>query len=163
MPVHDEDTHFEFLLLEGAQAGLSWLTILRRREGYRQAFAKFNPEKVAQFGEEDIERLAGDTSIIRNRSKIRAAVGNARAFLKVQEEFGTFDAFIWRFVEGRPIRNAWRRGQDIPANTKLSATISRDLKQRGFRFVGPTIVYAQMQATGMVNDHVVGCFRFNEL
>ena len=163
VPVHDEDTLFEFLLLEGAQAGLSWLTILRRRDGYRRAFANFSADTVARYGDEDIERLVGDASIIRNRAKIRAAIGNARAFLEVQEEFGTFDAYIWRFVEGRPIRNAWKGLKDIPATTPLSETISRDLKKRGFRFVGPTIVYAHMQATGMVNDHLVDCFRYNEL
>ena len=163
VPVHDDRTLFEFLVLEGAQAGLSWLTILRRREGYRRAFAQFSAEKVAKFGAADIERLVGDASIIRNRAKIRATIGNARAFLEVQEEFGAFDAYIWRFVEGRPLRNAWRRLEDIPAMTPLSETISKDLKSRGFRFVGPTIVYAHMQATGMVNDHLIDCFRYDSL
>ncbi len=160
VPVHDDATLFEFLVLEGAQAGLSWLTILRRRDAYRSAFAQFSAEKVARFGDRDIERLVGDASIIRNRAKIRAAIGNARAFLEVQEEFGTFDAYIWRFVEGRPLRNAWCRLEDIPAMTPLSETISKDLKGRGFGFVGPTIVYAHMQATGMVNDHLIDCFRY---
>ncbi len=162
VPVHDDRTLFEFLVLEGAQAGLSWLTILRRRVGYRRAFAQFSAEKVAKFGAGDIERLVGDASIIRNRAKIRATIGNARAFLEVQEEFGSFDAFIWRFVEGRPVRNAWRRLEDIPAKTPLSELISKDLKGRGFGFVGPTIVYAHMQATGMVNDHLIDCFRYDE-
>lgn len=160
VPVHHDATLFEFLVLEGAQAGLSWLTILRRRDAYRSAFAQFSAEKVARFGDRDIERLVGDASIIRNRAKIRAAIGNARAFLEVQEEFGTFDAYIWRFVEGRPLRNAWGRLEDIPAMTPLSETISKDLKGRGFGFVGPTIVYAHMQATGMVNDHLIDCFRY---
>ncbi len=163
VPIHDDRILFEFLVLEGAQAGLSWLTILRRREGYRRAFAQFSAEKVAKFGVGDIERLVGDASIIRNRAKIRATIGNARAFLEVQEEFGTFDAYIWRFVEGRPLQNAWRRLEDIPAITPLSEAISKDLKGRGFRFVGPTIVYAHMQATGMVNDHLIDCFRYDEL
>lgn len=163
VPLHDDQSLFEFLVLEGAQAGLSWLTILRRREGYRRVFARFDAEKVARFGEKDIERLMGDAAIIRNRAKIRAAIGNARAFLAVQEEFGSFDAFIWRFVDGRPLRNRWRRLEDIPAKTPLSERISGELKGRGFAFVGPTIVYAHMQATGMVNDHLVDCFRYDEL
>ena len=163
VPVHDDRKLFEFLVLEGAQAGLSWLTILRRREGYRRAFAGFDPEAVARFDETDIERLRNDASIIRNRAKIRSAVVNARAFLAVREEFGSFDRYIWRFVDGRPIVNTWTRDEDIPAATPLSETISRDLKARGFSFVGPTIVYAHLQATGMVNDHLVDCFRHDEI
>lgn len=163
VPVHDDRKLFEFLVLEGAQAGLSWLTILRRREGYRRAFAGFDPEAVARFDETDIERLRNDASIIRNRAKIRSAVVNARAFLAVREEFGSFDRYIWRFVDGRPIVNTWTRDEDIPAATPLSETISRDLKARGFSFVGPTIVYAHLQATGMVNDHLVNCFRHDEV
>lgn len=163
VPVHDDRTLFEFLVLEGAQAGLSWLTILRRREAYRRAFADFDAQRVAAFTEADVERLVGDASIIRNRAKIKAAIGNARAFLDVQASFGSFETYIWDFVDGRPIRNRWRRLDDIPAVTPLSETISKDLKQRGFRFVGPTIVYAHMQATGMVNDHLVDCFRYNEV
>jgi DNA-3-methyladenine glycosylase I len=163
VPVHDDRKLFEFLVLEGAQAGLSWLTILRRREGYARAFAGFDAQRVARFGERDFERLVGDVSIIRNRAKIRAAISNARAFLDVQHEFGSFDEYIWRFVDNRPIRNQWKRLEDIPAMTPLSETISKDLKTRGFGFVGPTIVYAHMQATGMVNDHLVSCFRYEEL
>ncbi len=163
VPVHDDRKLFEFLVLEGAQAGLSWLTILRRREGYARAFAGFDAQRVARFGEHDFERLVGDASIIRNRAKIRATITNARAFLQVQYEFGSFDAYIWRFVENQPIRNHWKRLEDIPAMTPLSETISKDLKTRGFGFVGPTIVYAHMQATGMVNDHLVSCFRYEEL
>ncbi len=163
VPVHDDRKLFEFLVLEGAQAGLSWLTILRRREGYRRAFAGFDPEAVARFDETDLERLRNDASIIRNRAKIRSAVVNARAFLAVREEFGSFDRYIWRFVDGRPIVNTWTRDEDIPAATPLSETISRDLKARGFSFVGPTIVYAHLQATGMVNDHLVNCFRHDEV
>ena len=163
VPVHDDRKLFEFLILEGAQAGLSWLTILRRREGYRQAFADFDAERVALFDDDDFDRLVQDASIIRNRAKIRAAIGNAQAFLAVQEEFGSFDTYIWAFVEGLPIQNSWRELGDLPATTPLSEKISKDLKTRGFRFVGPTIVYAHMQATGMVNDHLVSCFRYRTI
>ena len=163
VPVHDDRTWFEFLILEGAQAGLSWLTILRRREGYRRAFEGFDVEKVAAFGEDDVERLLRDSSIIRNRAKIGAAVSNARAFLAVQEEFGSFDSYSWPWVDGSPIQNSWRRLEDVPASTPLSERISKDLKRRGFDFVGPTIIYAHMQATGMVNDHLVNCPRHREL
>jgi len=159
VPVHDDGKLFEFLTLEGAQAGLSWYTILRKRAHYRKAFAGFDPEQVARFGPARIERLLLDPGIVRNRLKIEAAVNNARQFLKVQEEFGSFDAYIWRFVDGRPVVNRLRTLKDYPARTPLSDTISQDLKRRGFRFVGSTIVYAHMQATGMVNDHVVDCFR----
>ncbi len=163
VPVHQERRHFEFILLEGAQAGLSWITILKRREGYRRCFEDFDPERVAQFSEEDIQRLKGDTGIIRNDRKIRAAVKNARAFLAIQEEFGSFDTYIWRFVEGRPIVNEFKEMAEVPAETELSRNISKDLKSRGFSFVGPTIIYAHMQATGLVNDHLVSCFRHREL
>ncbi|MEX2443007.1 MAG: DNA-3-methyladenine glycosylase I [Alkalispirochaeta sp.] len=163
VPVHDERRHFEFILLEGAQAGLSWLTILKRREGYRRCFADFDPELVARFGEDDVQRLKTDTGIIRNDRKIRAAIGNARAFLSVQEEFGSFDHFIWNFFDGTPIVNEFRTMEEVPAETELSRTISKDLKSRGFSFVGPTIVYAHMQATGLVNDHLIGCFRRREV
>ena len=163
VPVHQERRHFEFILLEGAQAGLSWITILKRREGYRRCFEDFDPERVAQFSEEDIQRLKGDTGIIRNDRKIRAAVKNARAFLAIQEEFGSFDTYIWRFVEGRPIVNEFKEMAEVPAETELSRKISKDLKSRGFSFVGPTIIYAHMQATGLVNDHLVSCFRHREL
>lgn len=160
VPVFDDQKLFEFLILEGAQAGLSWETILKRREGYRKAFANFDPQKVALFSEKKIEEILQDPGIIRNRLKVRSAVQNARAFLKVQEEFGSFSAYIWQFVSGKPIQNAWNSLSEIPAETELSQTISKDLKKRGFSFVGPTIVYAHMQATGMVNDHTRDCFRY---
>jgi DNA-3-methyladenine glycosylase I len=163
VPLHDDRALFEFLILEGAQAGLSWLTILRKREGYRKAFAGFDPAKVARFGARQIARLMADASIVRNRQKIESAIGNARAFLEVQEEFGSFDAYVWRFAGGRPIRNAWRSVAQVPARTKESDAMSKDLVARGFRFVGSTICYAHMQATGMVNDHLVTCFRWRKL
>lgn len=163
VPLHDERTLFEFLILEGAQAGLSWITVLRKREAYRKAFAEFDPVKVARFDSRRIEKLLQDPGIIRNRQKVTAAVGNAKAFLEVQKEFGTFDRYIWGFVEGRPIQNRWAALTEIPPETPLSKTISKDLRQRGFRFVGPTIVYAHMQATGMVNDHLTGCPRHREV
>ena len=162
-PVHDDRRQFEFLILEGAQAGLSWRTVLRKREAYRAAFARFDPEKVARFGARDTRRLLADAGIIRNRLKIGAAVKNARAFLAVQEEFGSFDAYIWRFVGGKPKVNRWRALREIPAKTRESDALSKDLKQRGFSFVGSTIVYAHMQAAGLVNDHIVGCWRWKEL
>jgi DNA-3-methyladenine glycosylase I len=163
VPVHDDRPLFEFLVLEGAQAGLSWLTILRKREGYRRAFAEFGPEKVAAFGPVDVERLLGDGGIVRNRLKIEAAIANARAFLAVQEEFGSFDAYVWGFTDGGTKHNSWRTMAEVPAATPEAERLSADLKRRGFRFVGPTIVYAHMQATGMVNDHTVECFRWAEL
>ncbi len=163
VPVHDDRKLFEFLVLEGAQAGLSWLTILRRREGYRRAFEGFDPAEVARFGPDRIERLLADPGIIRNRRKVESAVRNARAFLAVQEREGSFARWIWRFVDGVPIQNAWTRDEDIPASTPLAETISRELRKLGFSFVGPTIVYAHMQATGMVNDHLVSCFRHGVL
>lgn len=163
VPVHDELRHFEFIVLEGAQAGLSWLTILKRREGYRRAFSGFDPETVARFGEETIAALKQDAGIIRNERKIRSAIGNAQAFLRVQEEFGGFDRYIWRFVDGKPKVNSFATMEEVPAETALSRTISKDLKSRGFSFVGPTIVYAHMQATGLVNDHLLRCFRRREL
>ncbi len=163
VPVHDDRQLFEFLVLDGAQAGLSWITILKRREGYRQAFEGFDPNKIASYGENDKERLLGDAGIIRNRAKVNSAIQNAQAFLKVQQEHGSFDAYIWRFVDGKPIVNRHESLDDIPARTELSDAISKDLKQRGFSFVGSTIVYAHMQATGMVNDHVVSCFRHRAL
>ncbi|ABB40494.1 DNA-3-methyladenine glycosylase I [Oleidesulfovibrio alaskensis G20] len=159
VPVRDDRRHFEFLVLEGAQAGLSWLTVLRRREGYRSAFAGFDPAAVAAFDESRMAALQQDTRIIRNRLKIASAVRNARAFLRVQEEFGSYDSYIWRFTGGRPVQNQWRSIEEVPAATPLSDRISRDMKQRGFNFVGSTIVYALMQATGMVNDHLVTCPR----
>jgi DNA-3-methyladenine glycosylase I len=163
VPVHDDRRHFAFLIWEGAQAGLSWRTILGRREGYRRAFADFDPAAVARFTEEDQERLRHDRGIIRNRRKIASAVNNARCFLAVQEEFGDFDSYIWRFVEGRPITHHYRSLDEVPATTPRSDALSKDLKARGFSFVGSTIMYAHMQAIGMVNDHLVDCFRFREL
>ena len=162
-PVHDDRKLFEFLILEGAQAGLSWLTILRKRENYREAFDHFDPRKVATHDARNVEELLRNPGIIRNRRKVEAAVGNARAFLAVQEEFGSFDRYIWRFVGGHPVRNAWRSVEEIPASTPESVAMSKDLKRRGFGFVGPTVCYAFMQAVGMVNDHTVECFRYREL
>lgn len=163
VPVHDDQTLFEFLILEGAQAGLSWLTILKRREGYRKAFAGFDPQKVARFSPDRIQSLLQNKGIIRNKLKVNAAVTNAQAFLNVQEEFGSFDAYIWRFVDGTPIQNAFTAGDQVPATSKISDTLSKDLKKRGFKFTGSTIMYAHMQATGMVNDHLVSCFRHKEI
>jgi DNA-3-methyladenine glycosylase I len=159
VPVRDDRTQFEFLLLEGAQAGLSWSTILNKREGYRKAFADFDPARVARFTTKRIEKLLQDPAIVRNRLKVQSAVTNARAFLAVQEEFGSFSDYIWGFVDGRPVQNRFRRDAEVPATSAVSDALSKDLKQRGFRFVGSTIIYAHMQATGLVNDHVVGCFR----
>jgi DNA-3-methyladenine glycosylase I len=162
-PVHDDPTLFEFLILEGAQAGLSWSTILRKREGYRRAFAGFDPDRVARFDEERVRELLVDPGIVRNRRKIEAAIGNARALRTVQEAHGSFDAYIWSFVDGAPARYRWRSLSELPAQTPTSQAMSRDLVRRGFRFAGPTICYAFMQAVGMVNDHVVDCFRHAEL
>ena len=163
MPVHDDRTLFEFLILEGAQAGLSWSTILRKRDNYRRAFDNFDPAAVAAYGEEKIAALLADPGIVRNRLKVRAAVRNAAAFLKVQEEFGSFDAYVWRFVGGRPIVNQWQSLRELPAETAESRALSKDLQKRGFTFVGPTITYALMQAVGLVNDHLVSCFRYQDL
>lgn len=163
VPVHDDRRWFEFLILEGAQAGLSWDTILRKRENYRRHFDNFDPEKVAEFDESRINALLTDPGIVRNRLKVASAVKNARAFLRVRDEFNGFDPYIWRFVEGRPIKNAWRNLGEVPARTPLSDAMSKDLKKRGFTFVGSTICYALMQATGLVNDHLVGCFRHREV
>lgn len=163
VPVHDDRKLFEFLVLEGAQAGLSWLTVLRKREGYRRAFARFDPKKVARFDARKVAALLKDAGIVRNRMKVASAIKNARAFLEVQREFGSFDAYQWRLVDGRPIRNRWRTLKELPARTPLSDAWSKDMKQRGFSFVGSTILYAHMQAVGMVNDHVVGCFRHGEV
>jgi len=163
VPVHNDRKHFEVLLLSGAQAGLSWSLVLKKREGYRRAFDKFDPEKVARYSERRIQKLASDPDIIRNRMKIQAAVRNARAFLKIQEEFGDFDSYCWRFVGGRPKANQWKTTRQIPATSLESAAFSKDLKHRGFSFVGPTVVYAYMQAVGMVNDHLVDCFRYREI
>ena len=159
VPVHDDRKQFEFLTLESAQAGLSWLVVLRKREAYRRAFADFDPEKVARFTDKRVKKLLVDPGIIRNRLKIAATVGNARAFLDVRDDFGSFDNYIWRFVDGRPIQNRLQSMKDLPATSKESDALSKDLKQRGFKFVGSTIVYAHMQAVGMVNDHLITCFR----
>ena len=163
VPVHDDRRLFEFLTLEGAQAGLSWATILNKREGYRKAFAGFDPVKVARFGAKDVERLMQDSGIVRNRLKITSAIGNARAFLQVQKEFGTFAAYMWQFVGGKPMVNRWKTLKQVPATSSESDALSRDLKSRGFRFVGSTICYAHMQATGMINDHLTSCFRHAEV
>lgn len=163
VPIHDDRLHFEFLTLEGAQAGLSWETILRKREGYRAAFAGFDPNEVARFGEAEQQTLMLDSGIVRNRLKIGSTVSNARSFLEVQREFDSFDAYIWRFTNGQPIQNSWQDLSELPAETEESRAMSRDLKRRGFRFVGPTICYAYMQATGLVNDHVMSCFRHAEV
>ena len=163
VPVHDDRTHFEFLVLEAAQAGLSWSTVLNKREGYRRAFRGFDPEKVARYTAARVEKLVADPSIIRNRMKIEAAIRNARAFLAVQDEFGSFDAYCWRFVGNRPKVNRWKTMKEIPATSAESDAFSKDLKRRGFSFVGSTVIYAHMQAVGMVNDHVVTCFRYREI
>lgn len=163
VPVHDDKELFEFLLLEGAQAGLSWATILNRREGYRKAFENFDVQKVALFSEDDIERLIENPGIIRNRLKINSAINNARLFIKVQEKYGSFDQYIWGFINHQPIINRFKKLADIPDSTELSTTISKALKKQGFNFVGPTICYAFMQAVGMVNDHVLDCFRYSEI
>ena len=162
VPVHDDRQHFEFLVLEAAQAGLSWSIVLKKREGYRRAFSQFDPRKVARYTKTRIQKLTADPSIIRNRLKIEAAVRNARAFLAIQDEFGSFDAYCWQFVDGRPRRNRWKMMREIPATSRESDAFSKDLKRRGFSFVGSTIIYAHMQAVGMVNDHLVGCFRYRE-
>jgi DNA-3-methyladenine glycosylase I len=163
VPVHDDRKLFEMITLEGAQAGLSWITILRKRENYRAAFDNFDPAIVAGYGEEKIAELLADAGIVRNRLKIRGTIQNARAYLEIQREFGSFDRYIWGFVDGTPITNAWTGLGDIPARTELSDAISKDFKKRGFTFVGSTIVYAHMQATGMVNDHIVSCFRYSQV
>jgi DNA-3-methyladenine glycosylase I len=163
VPVHDDKSLFEFLLLEGAQAGLSWSTILRKRDGYRKAFDNFDGRKISRYSPDDVSRLLSNPGIVRNRLKIGAAITNARAFLAVQKEYGSFDRYIWQFVHGRTIQNSWEKVTDIPAGNPESEAMSKDLRLRGFRFVGPTICYAFMQAVGMVNDHVIGCFRHEKL
>jgi DNA-3-methyladenine glycosylase I len=163
VPVHDDQRLFEFLILEGAQAGLSWTTILRKRENYREAFDDFDPAKVAAYDDHKIEELMGNAGIVRNRRKITAAVASAKAVLEIQREFKSFDSYIWKFVEGKPIQNRWKNLKDVPSSTTESENMSLDLKNRGFKFVGPTICYAFMQAVGMVNDHTTDCFRHLEL
>ena len=162
VPLHDDRTLFEFLILEGAQAGLSWITILKKRESYRQAFDDFDPRRVARYREARIEKLMGNAGIVRNQLKIRSSITNAKAFLAVQKEFGSFDEFIWQFVGGEPRINAWKTMADVPATTAESGDMSKELKRRGFKFVGSTICYAFMQATGMVDDHTVDCFRYRQ-
>lgn len=163
VPVHDDQRLFEFLILESFQAGLSWETVLNKRENFRKAFSKFDVEKVARFNSNSITRLQSDASIIRNKLKIEAAVNNAKQFIKIQGTFGSFNDYIWNFVDGKPIINRWKTLKEIPANTKLSDAISKDLKQRGFKFMGTTVVYSHLQATGIVNDHLIDCFRYLEV
>ncbi len=163
VPLHDDRTLFEFIILEGAQAGLSWETVLKKRENYRKAFSSFDPVKISRYGGKKIEALLGNKGIIRNKLKITCAINNAKRFLEVQKEFGSFDTYIWKFVNGKPITNRYKSIREIPATTKVSDAMSKDLKKRGFKFVGSTICYAHMQATGMVNDHVVGCYRYKEI
>lgn len=163
VPVYDDKTQFEFLILEGAQAGLSWSTILKKREGYRKAFANFDVEKVAQFDEEEIRKLLDNPEIVRNKLKVRSAITNAQKFIGIQEEFGSFNDYLWSFVDGEPVNNHWKTMKEVPATTKESDAVSKDLKKRGFKFVGSTIMYAHMQAIGMVNDHLVSCFRHKEI
>lgn len=163
VPVHDDRKHFEFLILEGAQAGLSWITILRRREGYKKAYDNFDPKKAARYDESKIQSLIKDKAIIRNKLKIRSSVKNAQVFLDIQEEFGSFDTYIWRFVDGNPVTNSPKDMSEVPATSLLSDAVSKDLKKRGMSFVGSTIIYAHLQATGVINDHVINCFRYNEI
>ncbi len=163
VPVHDDRKHFEFLILEGAQAGLSWSLILRKREGYRRAFSQFDPETVARYTSKQIKALTSDPAIVRNRLKIESAVRNARAFLAIQEEFTGFDGYVWRFVGGRPKLNRWKTTRQVPATSAESDALSHDLKKRGFSFVGSTVIYSYMQAVGLVNDHLTGCFRFRQI
>ena len=163
VPVFSDEKQFEFLVLESAQAGLSWLTVLRKRENYRRLYDGFDPEKVARYEEKKVRELMSDSGIIRNRKKIEASINNATRFLEIRNEFGSFSDYLWGFTGGVPVTNAWEKLSEIPASTELSVTVSRDLKKRGFRFMGPTIVYAHLQATGVVNDHLVSCFRYGEI
>jgi DNA-3-methyladenine glycosylase I len=163
VPVHDDRKHFEFLVLEGAQAGLSWATILKRRENYRKAYDNFDPARVANYDEAKVEELLANAGIIRNRKKIASSINNAKRFLEVQQELGSFDNYIWNFVNHKPVINSWKELSEIPATTELSDRISKDLKKRGFSFVGSTIIYAHIQAIGLVNDHLVSCFRYDQL
>jgi len=163
VPLHDDRGLFELLILEGAQAGLSWLTILKKRDNYRKAFQGFDPQKIAGYTATDVQRLLADPGIVRNRRKIESAIRNARGVLAIREEFGSFDSFLWRYIDYQPIQNAWRSLAEVPAKTAISDMISKDLKKRGFNFVGSTICYAFMQAVGMVNDHIVGCFRYEQV
>ncbi|WP_425448200.1 DNA-3-methyladenine glycosylase I [Dethiothermospora halolimnae] len=162
-PVHDDNKHFEFLVLESAQAGLSWITILRKRENYRKAYDDFDPKIVAKYDDKKIEELRQNKGIIRNKRKIEASINNAKRFLEVQKEFGSFDKYIWSFVDNKPIKNQWKNDSEVPANTELSDRIAKELKKRGFKFIGTTIIYSYMQAIGMVNDHIADCFRYNQI
>lgn len=163
VPVHDDRKHFEFLVLESAQAGLSWLTVLRKRENYRALYDSFDPAKVAVYNEAKVQELLGNPGIIRNRKKIEASINNARCFLDIQQTYGSFDAYIWAFTEGRPVVNRWTQLSQLPAKTPLSDAVAKDLKARGFKFLGTTIVYAHLQAIGIINDHLTDCFRYNEV
>ena len=163
VPVHNDIRHFEFLILEGVQAGLSWLIVLRKRENYRKAYDNFNPVKIAKYDQKKISQLLNNQGIIRNKRKIEASINNAEKFLEIQNEYGSFDSYIWNFVKNKPIVNGWKKDSEIPSKTALSDKISKDLKYRGFKFVGSTIVYSHLQATGIVNDHIIDCFRFNQL
>jgi len=163
VPVHNDNKHFEYLILEGAQAGLSWLTILKRREHYRKVYDGFDPSLVAQYTEEKMQELLSDPGIIRNKLKVRASVNNAKLFLEIQKEFGSFDKYIWKFTNGKTVKNSWKSLSELPAKTELSDRISSDLKKRGFKFTGSTIIYAHLQASGIVNDHLISCFRYNEV
>lgn len=163
VPLYDEQKLFEFLILETFQAGLSWITVLRKRENFRKAFDNFDYDKISKYDEKKFNELLNNAGIIRNKLKIKATISNANAFLKVQQEFGSFSSYIWSFVEGKPIKNSWKLNSDVPANTVLSDKISKDLKKRGFKFVGTTVIYAHMQATGMVNDHTINCFRYSQV
>ncbi len=163
VPVHDDKKHFEFLILEGVQAGLSWLTILKKRDNYRKTYDNFDPVKIATYDEKKIDKLMKNPGIIKNLRKIEASINNAKRFLEVQEEFGSFDNYIWSFVNNKPVINSWKKDSEIPSKTELSDKISNDLKKKGFKFVGSTIIYAHMQAIGIVNDHIVNCFRYNKL
>lgn len=163
VPVHDDRKHFEFLVLESAQAGLSWLTVLRKRENYRMLYDDFEPDKVAGYDANRILELLGNEGIIRNRKKIEASIGNARCFLEIQQEYGSFDAYIWGFTKGKPVVNHWTQLSELPVKTELSDTIAKDLKKRGFKFLGSTIIYAHLQAIGIINDHLMDCFRYNEV
>ncbi|MBN2541424.1 DNA-3-methyladenine glycosylase I [bacterium] len=162
-PVHDDRKHFEFLVLESAQAGLSWITILRKRENFRKAFDNFDPKKVAKYGPKKLEELLNNAGIIRNRKKIEAAINNAQRFLEIQSEFGSFDNYIWGFVDFKPVVNSWKDISELPARTELSDRISKDLKKRGFKFLGSIVIYSHLEATGLINDHLVSCFRYKEL
>lgn len=163
VPVHDDNKHFEFLVLESAQAGLSWITILKKRENYKEAYDNFDPIKVSKYNEEKVEELRNNPGIVRNKRKIEASINNAQRFLEIQKEFGSFDKYIWKFVNNDPVKNEWNNISEIPANTELSSKISKDLKKRGFRFVGSTTIYSYLQAAGLINDHIKDCFRYNEV